>query len=60
MQLQAGDWVRTEDGKEGVIVMISRLSAFVKLNDKQASKTVSKLLSQLTKIEPREKQPGDS
>ncbi len=29
--LKAGDWVRTKDGREGEIILVSRLSAFVKI-----------------------------
>ena len=55
MQLQIGDWVRTEEGKKGVIIALNRLTAFVKVNDKNAEITVGRLISQLTKIEaPRE------
>ena len=53
MELQKGDWVRTEKGELGKVVMISRVTAFVEFNvvDK-GPMIISYLASQLTKIDP--------
>jgi hypothetical protein len=50
MQLQVGDWVRTEKGEVAKVVHISRLTAFVEI--KQDGTLVGYLISQLTKIDP--------
>jgi hypothetical protein len=55
MSLQIGDWVRTETGLEGEIVLVSRLSAFIEVREEKGTRTVSYLLSSLKKIDP----PGD-
>lgn len=52
MDLKVGDRVRTASGKEGKITLISRMSAFVDLDDKSTGRSPSYLLSELTKIEP--------
>ena len=54
MSLQIGDWVRTETGLEGKIVLVSRLSAFIEVLEKTGTRTVSYLLSSLKKIDPPE------
>jgi preprotein translocase subunit YajC len=51
MELQVGDWVKTDTGQAGQVVLISRLSAFVEIQIGGRSTTVSCLLSQLTKID---------
>jgi hypothetical protein len=51
MDIREGDWVRTSTGKEGRIVLISRLSAFIDYRNKVDSGPASCLLSDLTKIE---------
>jgi hypothetical protein len=51
MALHVGDWVRTKSGEVGQVVLVSRLSAFVKIPD-GPTETVSRLLSELTKIDP--------
>ena len=50
--LKVGDWVRTASGREGKIVLISRMSAFLELQDRPENRAVSFLLSELTKMEP--------
>jgi hypothetical protein len=50
--LQAGDWVRTASGDEGMIDLLSRLSAFIEFGGKPHSGPSSCLLSELTKIDP--------
>lgn len=53
MNLQEGDWVRTETGEIGKIVHIHRLSAFVDLHAESNVHDVKAfLLSALTKTEP--------
>ena len=53
MELQNGDWVRTEKGEIGKVVHISRLTAFIEIPAKGTDSTlVSYLLSQLTTIDP--------
>jgi hypothetical protein len=49
---QIGDWVRTPSGHEGMVVLISRLSAFIDYGNKPDCGPASCLLSELTKIEP--------
>jgi hypothetical protein len=55
MTLKKGDWVRTDTGEEGKIVLVNRVSAFVEIpavgND---APLVSYLISRLTKIAPPE------
>jgi hypothetical protein len=52
MELQQGDWVWTEKGEAGQVVMIGRLTAFVAINMADRRKMViSYLKSQLTKID---------
>ncbi len=50
--LQRGDWVRTKDGHEGKILLVSRLTAFVEIEGHDELRTVPFLLSELTKIDP--------
>jgi hypothetical protein len=50
--LKAGDWVRAQSGQTGRIVLISRLSAFVEVRQGETTRTVTFLLSELTKIDP--------
>jgi hypothetical protein len=50
--LQAGDWVRTTSSDEGMIDLLSRLSAFIEFGGKPHSGPSSCLLSELTKIDP--------
>ena len=53
MELQNGNWVRTEKGEIGKVVHISRLTAFIEIPAKGSNSTlVSYLLSQLTAIDP--------
>jgi hypothetical protein len=57
MDLTVGDWVRTERGEVGQVVLIARLSAFVEIHEAGGTKhIVSNLISSLTKIDP----PADS
>jgi hypothetical protein len=55
MELQNGDWVRTEKDEIGKAVHISRLTVFIEFHiaDK-GPLIVSYLASDLTKIEPSE------
>ena len=50
--LKTGDWVRTNSGQTGNIILISRLSAFVEVQKGETTHTMTYLLSELTKIEP--------
>jgi hypothetical protein len=50
--LQVGDWVQTNAGHEGTILLISRLSAFVDIEGHDEMRTRPYLLSELTKVEP--------
>ena len=52
MELQKGDWVQTEKGEVGRIILISRLSAFVEMTAEGKSTVDSYLASQLAKIAP--------
>ena len=53
--LQVGDWVRTPSGDEGMIDLLSRLSAFIEFGGKPHSGPSSCLRSELTKIDrPKE------
>ena len=53
MELQKADWVRTETGNLGRVVVIYQVSAFVELHyEGRASSVVNYLTSQLTKIDP--------
>jgi hypothetical protein len=58
VELQKGDWVRTETGEMGRVVMIYPVSAFVEVHTEgKSTGVVSYLTSQLTKIDPP--QQGD-
>jgi hypothetical protein len=54
MEIREGDWVRTDAGIDGTVVLISRASAFVDVGGAEAATLVSYLLSELTKIDPPE------
>jgi hypothetical protein len=54
--LKTGDWVRTPSGETGKIVLVSRLSAFVEMRQGETTRTMTFLLSELTKVEPPPKQ----
>ena len=50
MELQAGEWVRTESGEVGKVVHISRLTVFVAIPDPPKPDRVETFLeSQLTR-----------
>lgn len=49
--LQSGVWVRTDSGGIGRIILISRLSAFVDIQQDKSSYTATYLVSELTKID---------
>ncbi len=49
--LQSGDWVRADAGLVGQIILVSRLSAFVEVQQGESSYTITYLLSELTKID---------
>jgi preprotein translocase subunit YajC len=50
--LKTGDWVRARSGQTGKIVLISRLSAFVEVKDSETTRTMTFLLSELTRVDP--------
>ena len=51
MQLQKGDWVQTENGEQGKVVLVSRLTVFVEIRAEGKGSYVDGYLeSQLTKI----------
>ena len=50
--LKSGDWVRAASGQTGKIILISRLSAFVDVQQGETTRTMTFLLSELTKIDP--------
>jgi hypothetical protein len=50
--LKTGDWVRGPSGQTGKIVLIIRLSAFVEVLQGEAKRTVTFLLSELTRVDP--------
>lgn len=52
MRIEVGDLVQTTEGQIGEVVLVSRLSAFVKITEGDETRTVSRLLSELTRIEP--------
>jgi preprotein translocase subunit YajC len=55
VDLQAGEWVRTESGEVGKIVYISRLTVFVELNVPGTNDRIEAFLeSQLTRTNPPE------
>jgi hypothetical protein len=57
MELQKGDWARTEKGAIGNVVLINRETAFIELMSAQEGATIIGFLkSQLTKVDPPEKQ----
>lgn len=53
MELQPGDWVRTETGEAGKVLHISRLTLFVVFAvDGKTDRVLAYLESELTKVEP--------
>jgi hypothetical protein len=50
--LQVGDWVRTKEGHEGKILLVSRLSADIDITGHEENRTRPYLLSELMKIDP--------
>ena len=54
--IQKGDWVRTEDGQVGLVVLVDRVSAFVQIEGDKKTTAIAFLLSTLTKIERTEDQ----
>ena len=50
--LEVGDWVCAPSGLRGRILMISSLSAFIEILLSDGNRSMSYLLSELTKIEP--------
>jgi hypothetical protein len=64
MDLQPGDWVRTESGEVGKVVHISRLTVFVAVPQPgQADRMLALRESELEKTEPPTKRgasEGDS
>lgn len=56
MNLNAGDWVRTDAGEVGRVVDVAKLTVFVEVMPPSRDTYVKAfLISQLTKIKP----PGD-
>jgi hypothetical protein len=64
MDLQPGDWVKTESGEVGKVVQISRLTVFVAVPQPgQADRMLALLESELSKTNPPTKRgtrAGDS
>jgi hypothetical protein len=61
MTLKKGDWVRTDTGEEGKIVLVNRVSAFVEIPaEEKDAPLVSYLISRLTKIAPPQTQKNNS
>ena len=59
MNLQPGDWVRTESGEVGTVVHIARLSVFVRLHVEQIPENVRAFLeSELTRIDAPQEPSG--
>jgi preprotein translocase subunit YajC len=59
MELQPGDWVRTESGEVGTVVHTARLSVYVRLNGEPKPENVKVfLMSQLTRIDPPQEPSG--
>lgn len=59
MNLQPGDWVRTESGEVGTVVHAHRLSVFVRLQGEQTPENVKAFLeSELTRIDPPQEPCG--
>jgi len=54
MQFQKGDWVLTDQGRLGQILLVSRMSAFVEIQDEYGPVAKSYLLSTLAKAEAPE------
>jgi hypothetical protein len=53
MELQNGDWVKTESGDVGTVVLIDGLSAFVEFETQGTDRSIKQyLLSALCKIDP--------
>jgi preprotein translocase subunit YajC len=50
--LKTGDWVRAQSGQVGKIILISRLSAFVEVLEGESKRTVTFLLSELSRVDP--------
>jgi hypothetical protein len=48
---QVGDWVRTKDGHEGRVLLVSRLTAFLDYGNESKGGPAGCLLSDLIKIE---------
>jgi hypothetical protein len=49
--LQLGDWVRTEFGITGRVILINRMTAFVGIENESHCYTVACLLSELIKTQ---------
>lgn len=59
MELQPGDWVRTESGEVGTVVHMARLSVYVQIQGEPKPESVKAfLLSQLTRIDPPQEPSG--
>jgi hypothetical protein len=50
--LKTGDWVRAPSGQTGKIILISRLSAFVEVQQEETPRTETYLLSELIRVDP--------
>jgi hypothetical protein len=62
MELQPGDWVRTPAGDRGRVILVSRLSVFVEIEQPGSqSEMVTFLASELKKIDsPPSDEPESS
>ena len=61
MTLKKGDWVRTDTGEEGKVVLVNRVSAFVEMPaEGKDAPLVSYLISRLTKIAPPQTNKNNS
>ena len=56
--LQSGDWVRADSGAVGQIMFVSRLSAFVDIQQNASSHIATYLLSELTKLDKPQENDG--
>ena len=60
MEFEIGDWVQTDSGQKGKILLISRLSAFVEIGEGTNCQTICCLISQLTRLDTPEQIDGIS
>jgi hypothetical protein len=59
MDLKKGDWVKTDTGEVGRVMMVYQVSAFVEVHSEgEHARVISYLTSQLTKIDPPQRPTG--